>query len=245
MKLLPPKELNTRLNDQKKSEYDAGMFLAKKIDKLREDVADAQKEHDETIEKLTEEFQSFTSEHSKKKEIALGEIEDLEEKRRILRIPLDAEWSKVGELLKENTETASILSVQAEEAEILKVDLENRYRSLARREEDVRDLESIGESNLKFAQKKNIEAEKILKEAKDHESESIESIKARVLEVSKRETDVAYRELDVENNLKIIAAEGSRIEREGKHLESRQRSLKAAFAELERKQNGTIRNTDN
>ena len=61
MKLLPKKEIESKVNDQKKSEIDAGLFLARKIDALREQVAEAQKEHDETIATLNKEFQLFVT----------------------------------------------------------------------------------------------------------------------------------------------------------------------------------------
>ena len=47
MKLLAPKELNNKLQEQKASEISQGMFLAKKVDALRENLASLEKQQAE------------------------------------------------------------------------------------------------------------------------------------------------------------------------------------------------------
>lgn len=96
MKLLPPKELNTKLNEQKKSEIDAGMFLAKKVDALREELSEAQIEHDRAMEGMKKEYDLFLGETVAKKSSLETEIAYLEAKKGQLLIPLDAEWEKVN-----------------------------------------------------------------------------------------------------------------------------------------------------
>lgn len=92
MRLLPPKELNTKLNEQKRSEIDAGVFLAKKVDALREQVSVAQSEHDIAIANINKEFDTFTVELCAKKRIIENEVFGLEERRQELLKPLDEAW---------------------------------------------------------------------------------------------------------------------------------------------------------
>lgn len=93
MRLFPPKQLNEKLNEQKKSEVDAGLFLAKKIDALRENLAEEQNKHDIAIDSMKQEFIIFSGEQSAKKGNLEKEIKDLEVIRESLQKPLDDAWS--------------------------------------------------------------------------------------------------------------------------------------------------------
>jgi len=128
MKLLPPKELNTKLQEQKKSEIDAGLFLARKIDHLREELADTQKTHDETILNLSKEMEVFVAEQTSQKGSILKEISELKEQRKLLQIPLDDEWQKVAKKAEDLEELSKILS--ARENKVLENETSNHKKIL-------------------------------------------------------------------------------------------------------------------
>lgn len=237
MKLLPPKELNTKIAEQKKSEIDAGLFLAKKVDALREAVADAQKEHDDQLESIRQESEIFTIENAKEKGRILKEIEQLKEERRILRIPLDAEWSKV----KKESEINSEFSLSLIEREFnVKNDekfITERFSEIAKKEEILTaDQIEVSETFKKVTEleRKAVEdAEKAKQIREDSKTDAFE----REKNLTKRENDVSYREIDTENKLKNALIKQKENEKETKRIESKQRQLQAAFAELE-KRNG-------
>lgn len=228
MRLLPPKELNTKINDQKKSDFDAGMFLAKKIDKLREDLADTQKEHDDGIEKLKKDSESFAIEKSIEKTTLIEEIRDLKEKKRILLIPLDLEWEKVR-LEKIDIQHRTSILVQGEE-DLLSKQRENIILSaeLSKRKKEIENCEIIANKNLLITKNQRQESDQILSDANKFEIETKKSIELRTKEVLAKETDIAYRELDIQNNLKNIADSKAWIKREKSHIEARQRALKVS-----------------
>ncbi|HWA06765.1 MAG TPA: hypothetical protein VG961_09470, partial [Ignavibacteria bacterium] len=89
------------------------------------------------------------------------------------------------------------------------------------------------------AQKDYQKSQDILIEAKENEAKIKKSIEIRTKEIEKREATIAYRELDAENRLKNALKKEEANRKETLRIESKQRQLKNAFKELERK-NGTI-----
>ncbi len=93
MKLLQKKQLNENVNEQKKNDIKAGLFLAKKVDQLRENLQDTQKQHDDAISSMEQEFKVFTTNHLKEKGTLNKEIEGLRAVKKALQEPLDEAWS--------------------------------------------------------------------------------------------------------------------------------------------------------
>lgn len=204
MKLLPAKELNSKINDQKKSEIDAGLFLAKKIDRLREEVQETQAEHDLAISKLKVDRDTFRSTNDQEKELLLKEIEKLRIVRAQLLLPLDAEWQKVEEESKNNLNRSKELDQQSLE----NIEKNNKNISfkdyLVEREKTIEEREILSRKNLDSSIEKKNQSEKILLEAISFENRSKKILEIRTNLVLKRETNIAYREVDVENNKKNL-----------------------------------------
>lgn len=239
MRLLPAKELNNKIQEQKLSETKAGLFLARKIDALREELQEEQVKHDISIEGMKREYQMFMSEQTSKRGELIKQINELEVKRAELLKPLDEEWNRVNEISEKNKEKSVHLNK-------IENELSEREKIIERREKDTEISETNSKNTLSEAEKIKEKAQKdyqksqdILIEAKENEAKIKKSIEIRTKEIEKREATIAYRELDAENRLKNALKKEEANRKETLRIESKQRQLKNAFKELERK-NGTI-----
>lgn len=239
MKLLQPRQVNDQLQKQNSEQAKAGLFLARKVDTLREELQDVQKLHDDSIAGMKKEYELFSSEQNAKRGNLIKEITDLTAEREKLLIPLDAEWKKVNELTQKNQEKSEFL-------EGLGNNLSERERIVGQSEKEVKIAADSAKDTLSEAEKIKEKAQKIylvaenkLKEAQIYETEIKQDLKIRTETVTKRETDIAYREVDVENRLKNALAKEEANRKETLRIESKQRQLKVAMDIY-----GNIRNTN-
>lgn len=153
MRLLPPKQLNDKINQQKKNEIDAGLFIAKKIDLLREQLADEQKKTDEGRMEMKLRFTEFASGLSIKKESLENEVKKLEKTREELLKPLDEERDKVkSEKIQQEFFSKIILRNQEE---VLK-----KQEELKKKQDEIVKLSKKTVENLEQAEKKHAQADK-------------------------------------------------------------------------------------
>src|ERR1035437_10291040 len=95
MKLLSKKVINDRVQTERKNAIDAGTFLAKKIDALREEVLTLQKTRDEFIAGSQQVINDSLSSLQQKQDSLSKEIKELEVRRKELLKPLDDEWANL------------------------------------------------------------------------------------------------------------------------------------------------------
>lgn len=238
MHLLPVKELNSRLQDQKKSEIDAGIFLARKVDALREEVQELQKERDLFIGGSQKALRDAIRPLEERKDVLGKEIRDLELQRLELKKPLDEEWIKVSKYSEDNRSIGIALQEKSDLLNDLEKNLEITQKTIEDRVENLSYLQGEIKKSLEESENKEKQAEIILKNVLAKELEINTSLEERNKIIISKETDITYREIDIENNLKIIKKKESEQEKEQKHIESQRRALTAAFAELKKKQHG-------
>lgn len=229
MKLLPPKLLNEKLQEQKRSEVSAGLFLAKKVDALREELQETKKIHDETIANLSKEMELFVAKQTSERGAILKEISELTEQRRLLQIPLDNEWKNVNQskeycIKKEESLVKWESKNLQKEKELTQKDIR-----LSKREETLKDNEQRTDRFLSSADLIKQEADDILREARENEIEIKKTLQVRVEEIEKREKTIAYREIDAENKYNNALAKEETNRKETLHIESKQRQLKIAL----------------
>ena len=80
MKLLPKSKINEQFNEEKRQNIIAGVFLAKKIDALREEVLTLQKTRDEFIAGSQQVINDSLSGLQQKQDSLSKEIKELEAK---------------------------------------------------------------------------------------------------------------------------------------------------------------------
>jgi hypothetical protein len=143
MKLLPKQKVNSIVQDEKRAQIEEGINLARKIDALREKLADLQKQHELFVSGMEENLKERTDDLFKEIERRKVEIKLLEVKRQELLKPLDFEWKIIKERL--------------EGIEQRELNLKNEKDNLKRKEEGI--------------QKKHDEAKEILSHIKVRERE--------------------------------------------------------------------------
>ena len=211
MRLLPPKELNTKLNEQKKSAIDAGVFIAKKVDALREELADTQAQHEIFMQNIKEEQARVLGELSTKKSLLDTEIAYLEAKREELLVPLDAEWKKVNELIQKNSDEAWLNKQKEHE-------LADREANIARKE--------------KQTEADKIRAQDSLSKAQEKERKAIEVLEANKQELINMENARFAYEDDKKKLLFSIEEKLRKLTYDIKHYNDFEKHLREKEAEL-------------
>ncbi len=204
MKLLPLKEVKVIKAKERQLEVNEGMKLAKKVDALRETVAQEQadliKFRDENIRKILDEIKERTGE----RDALLASITTLEERKRKALEPI--------------TEQEEELEKAKDELEVLSKDIEDRQLDLAEKKGELFMREKLLEQKENLIAEKDKEITKTLTEtqsAKDRTTslqKEVERIKDKLeSEVIKksselviREEDVAAKERDVKNQEDLL-----------------------------------------
>jgi len=223
MRLLPPQQLNTRLNEQKKSEAEAGMFLAKKVDALREQVSEAELEYEFVIKGIKSEEIRLFGEFATKKESLEKEISSLTVKRNELLEPLDAEWNKVNELIEKTNETIRIHDAKRRE-------LTDRESVIKRKEREIKEAKTGAENSLSEIKKTKEEIRKVLI--------------LREQELFKANSERMEYQKEFERSLLVVGEKERRLTYEikhyqdfSKHLKEKEKGLNSREVKLSIKEN--------
>lgn len=197
MKLLSKNEIHQKKSLERKSEIDEGAKLARRIDGLRKTLADEELRlytfRDESVKLVKSEIDSFVHE----KTALCDEIHVLRLEREELRIPLDAEWTRI------RVSSMELIGISNDLAQKTTL-LDTQFREIHEREVQLKrdrmlldQIEvSINDKNLK-ADECLKKAKKILEEAEKNKAEKYrdsELVREGLLD---REALVAVREREV------------------------------------------------
>jgi hypothetical protein len=223
MKLLQKKQINDRVQTERKNIIDSGVFLAKKIDALREEVLTLQKTRDEFIAGSQQVINDSLSSLQQKQDSLSKEITELEVRRKELLKPLDEEWAKVdkgiGEILNQKTELLAkefLLNerenqIKKTENEISTIIANTRYKSeeAEKARNETFTLRDLAQKEYEIA-KENTISNSALEEKK---------LKELSIKISTYENGISVNETK-EKDLEIREVA---LLSERKHLESQQR----------------------
>lgn len=233
MKLLKKSTVQIEAQSQRKGQIEEGMNIARKVDSLRQTLAELQAQHAKFISGMEKELQDRTQPLILKIASLQQDIAGLEEKRKALLVPLDEEWAKLHKKQHELAQTDSELEKKKEKVALkeenlvaLGTELKSRLFKVKTRERELAKALREAYESLYIADEKKAEAIKVRNEADEYSEAS-----GRVLLTL--EADIAVREREVEMLKKHVG------ERE-KDLSKREVLLKDRTAMLERsiKRNG-------
>lgn len=166
MKLASPRTVQTNLNEQRRMDVDSGLQLARKVDNVRETLANEEKKLESfknfTIKAVQEEIDTKITERNSL-EKALVPLRD--ERKELLK-PLNAEWNEINQkkvTLEQEKET--ILSLKQEAIQLVSK-AEEKLKLIVREEERIKAKSVVTQQELETANKASLEAQKCLKEAK-------------------------------------------------------------------------------
>lgn len=237
MKLLPKNELFAKVNTEKKAIIDGGIFLAKKIDALREEMLTLQKERDEFISGSQKIINESLVKLQQKQDSLFKEIKELEVKRRELLKPLNDEWAEV-------TKAKAHIVAQKEENRIDREQIntdekittkikEETSRILARTKYKEKEIEKARNEILSLQEDTQKTSELIKKER----ISQISIHEKAMSEVNQRLEEYENGIVLYENKKKDLEEREEKLLLDKQHLESQQRQLKIAYEVI--KQNAT------
>ena len=240
MKLLPKSKINEQFNEEKRQNIIAGVFLAKKIDALREEVLTLQKTRDEFIAGSQQVINDSLSSLQQKQDSLSKEIKELEVKRLELLMPVEEERIKYLNLQKEQKELQEKLEKWDYEILLKQIEIDNEKKEISKIAEQTKFEASEAEKAKNSALSFKAVAQQEYKTAKDSresfEKESKQKLSELQQKIATYENGISVNELkekDLETREVALLSEQ-------KHLESQQRQLRIAYEII--KKNGTSNN---
>lgn len=229
MKLLSKNEITQKKGTERREEIEQGVTLARKVDALRElaakEESNLSKFRTETLKRIKEEIGTLSSQ----KQSLLDEIYELTEQRKILLVPLDAEWEKV------RTE-ASRLAIYKDEVLKHEDQVFSETLRLEKLEESLRDEEDRIQESKENSKKMESEAllmyrsaEKALSDAQSTKTEFETQCGIRHRDLLSKEANLAVRERQV--TIKMEYNDKREIE-----LNNRERAINDKYETLLRTQ---------
>ena len=225
MKLLSKKVINDRVQTERKNAIDAGVFLAKKIDALREEVLTLQKTRDEFIAGSQQVINDSLSSLQQKQDSLSKEIKELEVKRKELLKPLDDKWAEVNELQEEFLRERKENAFDRKELNDREKIIETRENEITKIAEQIRYKESEAEKArndilvLKELAQKEYEIAETARKSFEKDSET--KLSELQQKITTYENGISVNELKEKDLEKREVA----LLSEQKHLESQQRTF--------------------
>ena len=225
MKLLPKIKINERVNEEKRQNILAGVFLAKKVDALREEVLTLQKTRDEFIAGSQQVINDSLSSLQQKQDSLSKEIKELEVKRKELLKPLDDKWAEVNELQEEFLRERKENAFDRKELNDREKIIETRENEITKIAEQIRYKESEAEKArndilvLKELAQKEYEIAETARKSFEKDSET--KLSELQQKITTYENGISVNELKEKDLEKREVA----LLSEQKHLESQQRTF--------------------
>lgn len=223
MRLLPKSEIDKAKAAQQQRDVDEGLKLARRIDNLREvlaqEDANLQKFRRETVAKIGAEIAKL----EQKKSTLTGEISHLNRERRQLMKPLDEEWGKIhkanAQIDKRRGELSSWEIIVSNRERDTKAAVKQAGEALAKaaiRDERTAEL-------LEDADKASKKADSALKNAKEVEAKALALKEAVEKEFAERDMNMAARERGLDMREANIATSEAELAKEWELLEDRKK----------------------
>lgn len=235
MKLLDKSVIQKEKSNERRVEIEEGMKIAKKVDSLRELVAkeqeNARKFREETIQKVTAEV----AEILRKKDEILKEVSELEEKRKKLLIPLDAEWDKVRQAEMANTMIASHISEREGIIEQNEKQISKRKKDLEIEERRISEIKANAGISLSEAQSREREADKLLRESMEKSDVLSKEFDERKRIIFSKEEEIRCKEIDLDSLKNHLEEEKIEIIKAKAQIADQRGTLERAFARLNKK----------
>lgn len=210
MKLLPKSEIHQRKALEQKQVIDEGVKITRRIDSLREVMAS----EETTLEKFRSEtlaqIHKETTQAADKRDVLLGEVRELEAAKREALKPLTQEQKAIDEAKAELELKEAEIASQALTQDVREQTISEKKRELSLAEEKATQREDRTIQELKDAASANEQAQTVLHNAKQVETEAL-NLKERVTnELVHREKACANHENSIilrEEQLKADQAE--------------------------------------
>lgn len=228
MKLLSPKELNSKVNAEKKATIDSGVFIARKIDALREEMLELQKNRDLFISGSQQVINDSLVGLQQKKDSLFKEIQELEERRKELLKPLDEAWEKLN---KEKV----LVTKELNDNYVLREQLKDESQNIEKEKKEITEIASRTRYNEEQTEKKLSSARSLEEMAQRKYEIAEEEYIIQTSTYNKAMAEVNQRREEYENGIyfynqkeKDLKERESKLSKEQAHFESQKRAFKIA-----------------
>jgi hypothetical protein len=233
MKIPSKQQVSVQIADQKRHQILEGVQIAKRVDVLRNSLAELERNQKNFIEQSTKELTEATDKLYTKKVVLEREIKEAEIKLAELRKPLDEEWKRVNDKTDELRQYANDLSSKSLSFDLDKDEFLKKQDKLSKQEKHNDLIQEQFCRLLEEAKEEKLSADQILKDSIANRDEIEKELAERLLAVSVKEEKVNF-DLQANEHVKEIN------ERKEKELNVRERQINDKYATLQRtiKRNG-------
>lgn len=227
MKLLNRQRLNTDLQEQRMLQAQEGLRLAQRIDLLRETLATLEKQHADFLVQSQVTYKEAISSLQMQKSLLEGEIARLEERKAILREPLDQEWEELERQKKEQEKVLVAISVRDTSVFQKESILLGKEKALSLREKAIEDMEKVAKEDTASAQKELERVNELSKHTKNEYQKLIQ-------EQERVETVLAKKEKEHNRWVAALETKEKTLQKREKSLDEREKFVDHKFAVLQR-----------
>lgn len=232
MKLADPRTIQSNINAQRKIDIDQGITLARKVDTLREQIANEENRLNLIRDGMTKEVNAQIQTLITDKTVLEEDIERLNITRALLLKPLDDEW----ELVKEEKEH---IEIARDEIDMFRSEVEKqlketklKLKKISIEESRQADTRTQIQEQAKQSSEALVEARKRLTEALMEEKRVSIVSKKKMQEIEEKEAVLQATINDVSIREREIEAEWKDIHREKIVLTDQRATLERAIARL-------------
>lgn len=235
MKLFSPAEIKKKKDEIRLQEATAGLNLAKKVDELRRKSSLEELKAKEASLKIEQDFLGRFHALETQEKTLKKEVQELQKQKQKLLEPIE-NIEKEAERKKEQAEKMLILAnEQRKEVEKKSEDMATKTMLLMEKTDELHDYEEKLKQNFIDLEQRKEFADISIKRADLVWKEMTERINAVNKGLDARAKKITELEQTILLQRKFLEEKELDIEKEKKHIESQQKTLKAAFEELRNK----------
>ena len=190
MKLLLQKTISSNLQLQRKMQIEEGLALARRVDKLREELLSLEAQHRKFIEGTRQSLKDAIGNLELRKTSLEREVMDLEEKLKTTK-PVSAPLS-TKEKIKFANKLADLTTVEVELSEKAKA-LKDTEKEIEKLKKDAQDKLEEANDNLLKAKDAKIRAERLLAQNINEQNRQKEEVKTQNTQLHKRKENLDAR----------------------------------------------------
>lgn len=234
MKLLERQSLNNDLQEQRRAQAEEGIRLAKRIDALRETLSTLEKQHQDFIESSRTTYQEAIGALERRKDELEKEIVRLEERRALLREPLDKEWESLEEAQKDHEKKALSLAIQ--EASIAKRDsvVLEKEKKAEQRERALNDMSEAIEQERAFVSHEKEKATSLTLKLREEEKRSVSEQKERERITLKKDEESDRRARAIDMREKLLNAREKSIDKREAFVDHKYKVLQRTIKRIKK-----------
>jgi len=234
IRLLPKSEIAKAQANAQKQTIDEGAKLARRIDSLRQTIADEERSLREFREKTVATIHKEISVLTARRDTITSELRKAERELEIAREPLDSEWDELARTKKEAELTLSRAYEKLKEAEADKEDASKAKKDIRRELERARTKTEEADKKLADAESDSAESKELRDEAGRIHSEAVRFEVETKKKLSAEETRLREWTESLLTLEEKINGEKRWLDAEKIRLSDREKTLERAFNRLKK-----------